>query len=386
MRDAFQQMRLGILGGGQLGKMLLMPAHQWALTVSVLDPTPDCPAAHLATHFVKGDFDDYHDVYFFGNKLDLLTIEIEAVNVEALDDLQSRGVIVRPSPSIIALVQDKYRQRQLLHERGFPVPRFALFEGSASSLHHFIQRNNLSLPCIAKFPRGGYDGRGVFVLSESSQIDEVPLLLEERIDIHMEISVLVGRNASGQIAVYDPVEMVFDADSHMLDYLIAPAHVSGDLRNELVECAVEIARSVGLEGMMAVEFFVDKSGKIYVNELAPRPHNSGHHTIEGAVCSQFEQHWRMVLDLPPGDTTLRSPYVATANVVGPSAFTGPPQYRGWKEVLAHPNVHLHIYGKARSKPYRKMGHMTVLGASREEIAEKITRIRSQFHIEKMHIQ
>ena len=386
MRSAIQQMRLGILGGGQLGKMLLVPAHQWSLSVSVLDPSPDCPAAKMVSHFVEGDFDDYRDVLSFGKELDLLTIEIEAVHVEALEDLQSRGVIVRPAPSIIALVQDKYRQRQLLYERGFPVPRFGLLEGHASSLHHFIQRKNLSLPCIAKYPRGGYDGRGVFVLSQPDQIQDLPLLLEEMIDIHMEISVLVGRNPSGQIAVYDPVEMVFDDDSHMLDYLIAPACISRGLRDELIECATEIAHSIGLEGLMAVEFFVDKRGEIYVNELAPRPHNSGHHTIEGAVCSQFEQHWRMVLDLPPGSTVLRSPYVATLNIVGPADFEGAPQYRGWKELLAQPDIHVHIYGKQQSRPNRKMGHITVLGASRQEVEKKITYIRSQFHIEKAHIK
>lgn len=365
------QIKLGVLGGGQLGQMLIRSAVDFGLKLSVLDPGSECPSCPY-THAVQGDFNDYNDVLNFGRDKDLLTIEIENVNVDALTELQKAGVRIAPSPEIIALIQDKGDQKKFYQKQGFPVADAVFLEaGEVADVPEDF------LPGILKSRRAGYDGQGVMSVEDREELKQKiqsPSLLEKKISIEKEISIIAVRNASGEVRFYPPVEMVFHEERHILEMLVSPADVEQKYIKEGNEILNSMLEALNYQGLLAMEFFISTSGKLYVNEAAPRPHNSGHQTIEGNGVSQYEQHLRAIMGLPLGETSLLFP-TAMINLLG-SADTanGLPVYEGIEEVLATPGAAVHLYGKSEVRPFRKMGHITVRGNSRAEVIEKARHI------------
>ncbi len=356
--------KIGILGGGQLGKMLCLSANNWSLYTSVLDPSRDCPASGVCSRFVLGDFRSYQDVYSFGKEVDILTIEIEHVNVEALLDLEREGVIIVPAPEVLAIIKDKKRQKQFYKDNGIPTPEFIAFDTKEEILKA-IREKRVSIPFVQKARFHGYDGRGVKVVKYKKDLEElldVPCIVEDLVNIKKEISVIVVRSFSGECRCFPPVEMVFSSDANLVEYLISPAELSSSCEREAKRIAIKTVQSFNLYGILAVEMFVDNEGNIFVNESAPRPHNSGHHTIESCVTSQYEQHLRTLLNLPIGDTRLVTPSVMV-NILGEPGYEGEAKYLGLEDCLKIDGVKVHIYGKKITKPFRKMGHVTIIDES-----------------------
>lgn len=367
------EMKIGVLGGGQLGAMILRHAIDYGLTVAILDASPDAPCAMYTSAFSCGDALSYDDVMAFGEGLDVLTIEKEAVNVEALKELERKGVKVYPSPDNISIIKNKYLQKQFLQRNGIPVVPGVLVEGRKALLDHKDK-----LPGCLKKCENGYDGNGVMMLDTVDDIArafDVPSVLEEKVDIKYEISVIVSRNISGATSCYDPVLMVFNQERFLLDYQVAPAGISEELIKKSQEIALAIASALELVGILAVEMFVTESGELIVNELAPRPHNSGHHTIEACPTSQFEQHIRSVLGLPPGATNLQKAAVMI-NILQPvnsnEAFGNGEVLR---QILQFPDTHVHWYGKKNSKGGRKVGHITITDSSIEKALSTAEQVR-----------
>lgn len=358
---------LGILGAGQLGKMLAQAASPWDLCLHMLDPDGNAPAAHLCTAFFQGDFRDYNTVLEFGKHCDVLTLEIEQVNAEALERLEASGVKVYPQPAALKRIQDKGLQKQFLLENGLPTSAFRLYDSPEA-----VREAAPALPCVQKKRTEGYDGRGVKMLRTAEDLDTLlpgACLLEDAVDIAMEIAVIAARTPSGEVRTFDPVEMSFHPEANLVEFLAAPARISPEQADEARRLARKTIEAFGLTGLLAVEMFLDREGNLLINEVAPRPHNSGHHTIEACVTSQYQQHLRAILDLPLGDPGLRAPAVML-NVLGAEGFSGPVRYEGVEDVLSLPSVFLHLYGKQQTRPFRKMGHLTVLGDSLEDAIAK----------------
>ena len=365
-------MRVGVLGGGQLGRMMLQVAANWDVRVEVMDPAEDAPCRFLTHRFVQGDLMDADAVYAFGKRCDVVTIEIEHVSVEGLRRLRDAGVRVVPDPEHLALIQDKGRQKEFLVANGFPTAPFTLVEAGGD-------RGQRGFPVVQKLRKGGYDGKGVSVLRSAEQAAQQgfsePSLLEDLVPIEKELSVIVARNADGATAAFPVVEAVFDPHANLVDYLLAPADVTEEVAEVARGLALQIAESMQFTGLLAVEMFLDSTGQILINELAPRTHNSGHHTIEAHGVSQFEQHLRAVLGMPLGDTTPRA-FAAMLNLVGAADAHGSPLYVGLGEALARPGVHAHIYGKSQVKPFRKMGHVTVTGTDPSSVRQQVLWLKS----------
>jgi len=359
---------IGVLGGGQLGRFLVYAAREWDVQTFVLDPDPDAPAAIVADRFRAGSLLDFDCVHSFAHDVDLLTVEIENVNADALEEIATR-IPVRPSPKILRMVQDKGLQKTFYKEKGIPTADFRLINGPDD-----LPIDAASYPLIVKMRRGGYDGRGVKKIASAADralAFDVPLVQEPFVKIDQEISVIVARNPAGQSVVYPATEMVFN-EQHVLDYLLSPARVPPEIEKVAESIALELAELLHLEGILAVEMFVS-DGNVIVNEIAPRPHNSGHSTIEGNLTSQYEQHLRMILDFPQGATDLVSPE-ALLNLLGQS--DGVPTVHGLADALSIPGVHVHLYGKAICKKGRKMGHVTVLAPDRTILLDRVNRLRS----------
>ncbi len=348
--------KLGILGGGQLGRMLIQSGIDLNIPFAVLDPDPEAPCSGIA-EFTCGKLTDYDTVMAFGAHCDVLTIEIENVNTQALKDLAAQGKKVFPEPHIIELIQDKRRQKCFYRDNGIPTAQFYLTENAAD-----VQQRHNFLPFVNKLGREGYDGRGVQLMRTREDMDkafDAPGLIEKLVDFEKEIAVIVARNASGEIKTFPAVEMVFHPEHNLVEYLFAPADLSEAVARDADAIARKIIATLGMTGLLAVEMFVTKEGAILVNEVAPRPHNSGHHTIEANVTSQYGQHLRSILDLPLGDTaTLHAS--AMVNLLGAPGHSGPARYQGLEEVLRTPGVYVHLYGKKMTKPFRKMGHVTIV--------------------------
>ncbi|GIV26800.1 MAG: N5-carboxyaminoimidazole ribonucleotide synthase [Bacteroidia bacterium] len=372
MNKLFNHKKIGILGGGQLGRMLLQKAMDFALEVYVLDPDKSAPCKSITSNIVNGDFKNYEDVYHFGKKLDLITIEIENVNVEALKKLQQEGKEVYPQPEIIEMIQDKGLQKIFYQTHGIPTADFFLVENKQQ-----IEKYLDYLPFFQKTRKGGYDGKGVrkIVAKQhlSNAFDE-PCVLERMVDVAKEISVIVARNVAGEIQTFPLVESVFNPQAHLVDFLICPASVSKKIQEEAENLARKIAEQLNLVGLLAIEYFLTKDGKLLVNEMAPRVHNSGHHTIEACVTSQFEQHWRSILNLPLGDTSLVRPAVMV-NLLGSEGFEGEAHYVGIEQILKYSGVYPHLYGKKKVKAYRKMGHITVTDKTLSSAMQKARKIK-----------
>lgn len=369
--------KIGILGGGQLGRMFIQNALNYPYQIHVLDADPDAPCAHLAHHFQVGKLTDFEAVYAFGRQVDVLTIEIELVNVDALDKLVLEGKVVYPAPNIIRLIQDKREQKRFLKAHQIPTADFVLIDSPADLLQH----TNF-LPAFQKLGKGGYDGKGVQRMD--SPVDfanafSAPSLLEKAVDMRTEIAVMVARNAQKEIAIYPPVEMVFDKKLNLVDYLLSPYLLSAEEQAKLEKIAREIVEKLDFVGILAIEFFVTQEGEFWVNELAPRPHNSGHQTIEGNYCSQFDQHLRAILNLPLGSTATRQ-YSLMYNLIGAQGHEGEARYEGLEKILGRQGTYLHLYGKRLTKAGRKMGHITLVGDSVEELQENLTYIQENFRV------
>jgi 5-(carboxyamino)imidazole ribonucleotide synthase len=367
MKAFYGDLKLGILGGGQLGRMLIQQAINYNVTVKVLDPDRDAPCRKLCDEFMVGSLGDYETVYKFGKKVDLLTIEIEKVNVDALEALEKEGVLVYPQPRIIRLIQDKGLQKQFFKENDIPTAEFQVISSAEQ-----LKQSHIPFPYIQKLRRDGYDGRGVYKVIDESYLANAftePSLIERWVDFEKEIAVIVARNENGETKAFPMVEMEFNPEVNLVEFLIAPSTLPFEVHQEAERIAIRIAECLNIVGLLAVEMFLDKNGKILVNELAPRPHNSGHQTIEGNVVSQFEQHLRAIFNQPMGDTACLN-HAIMINILGEPGYEGPAVYQGIEKVLECAGVYIHLYGKALTKPFRKMGHVTIVDADREKAIEK----------------
>lgn len=364
--------KAGILGGGQLGRMLLQSAANYPVDTYVMENDADCPAAHLCQHFVLGDIRKYEDVYNFGKGLDALTIEIESVNTDALKDLEAAGVKIYPSPAALQIIKNKILQKQFYATHSIPTAPFVITQSRSD-----LGAHESLLPAVHKLGMGGYDGKGVQIIKTKDDFEtgfDEPGVLEKKINIHKEIAVIVAVNQKGQTAIYPPVDMVFDQQLNLLDYQISPAELAENFLWKVEAIALKVVKELKSAGLFAVELFIDKTGEVYVNETAPRVHNSGHHTIEANYSSQFDMLWRIILDYPLGNTAPILP-AAIVNILGEENYQGPAKYEGLDEVLKMDNVFVHIYGKRETKPGRKMGHVTIISKDRQDLTYKHNRIK-----------
>ena len=361
--------KMGILGGGQLGRMLLQAAANYPVETFVMENDLDCPAAHLCHHFIKGDIKNFEDVYNFGKQLDAITIEIESVNEKALLQLENEGVKVYPKPPALSIIKNKILQKQFYKENNIPAAEFVITQHSDE-----LKNYQNYFPAIHKTALGGYDGRGV--ISINSEMDNgfnEPAVLEKKIDIKKEISIIVAYNGS-EMVFYPAVEMIFNPDLNLLDYQVSPAELPEKLLLDLETIAAKVVKNLNSPGIFAVEMFIDNENNIWVNETAPRVHNSGHHTIEANYSSQFDMLWRIMLGYPLGNTKHIMP-AALVNILGEKKYIGTAIYKGLSEVLKMENVFVHIYGKKQTKPGRKMGHVTILGNDREQLVSTAHKIK-----------
>lgn len=365
--------KAGILGGGQLGRMLLQDAANYPVETYVLENDPNCPAAHLCHHFVLGDIKDYDTVLAFGRQVDVLTIEIEAVNVDALEQLEKEGVTVIPKPAVLRTIKNKIHQKTFYKDNQIPSPDFVVTH-TLEDLQQYAHR----LPAVHKIGEGGYDGKGVILMPDKAALTmgfDAPAILESMVDIAQELAIIVAVGTDGQQVLFPPSEMVFDPSLNLLDYQLTPANITQDVLWKAEAIAIRLVKAFNSPGLFAVELLVDKLGEVWVNETAPRVHNSGHHTIEAHLTSQYEMLWRILLNYPLGATDILSPS-AIINLIGEPGFSGPAQYEGLAQLLAIPGAFVHVYGKASTKPGRKMGHVTVLGTDRTDLIRKAKLIKS----------
>lgn len=366
-------LKIGVLGGGQLGRMMIQSAIDLDVRVEVMDPAPDAPCSSLTHRFVCGDLNDADAVYEFGKDLDVITIEIENVSVEGLKKLENSGVRVIPKPAHIELIQDKGIQKQFFVDNGIATSEFQLVEEGGDI-------SGFGFPVVMKLRKGGYDGRGVSIIKTESDADSKRFseksLIEKAVDIDKEISVIVARNADGYITSYPVVESVFDPVANLVSSLIAPASIDEATEKEAREIAMKVVDAMEFVGLMAVELFLNTDGEILVNEVAPRTHNSGHHTIEGNRTSQFAQHLRTVAGFPLGSTALLHNAAGMINLLGSEGAHGKPVYEGLGAAIEMEGVNPHLYGKSTVKPHRKMGHITVTGSSMEEVQNKLLKLQN----------
>ena len=370
-------MKIGILGGGQLGRMLLQAAVNYPVETFVMENDDECPAAHLCHHFTKGDIKDFDAVYNFGKNLNAITIEIENVNVDALEKLETEGVKVYPKPSVLKTIKNKIFQKQYYQQHSIPTAEFILTNGFTE-----IEGHIGFLPAVHKLGEGGYDGRGVQILKSKEDLGKAfnaPSVLEKLIPIDKEIAQIVAINEKGESVLYPPVEMLFDPDLNLLDYQLCPAELSTQTLYKVEAIALTVARNFKSSGIFAVEMFVDKKGDVFVNETAPRVHNSGHHTIEAHYSSQFDMLWRLMLNYPLGNTDAILPSIMV-NIIGAEGFSGDVKYEGLEEVLKQPGVYVHLYGKKMTKPFRKMGHVTVVDSDVERLKKKANFVKQTLKV------
>ncbi len=366
-------MKVGILGGGQLGRMLLQAAANYTVETHVLDNDPECPAAHLCHHFTKGDLTDFEAVYNFGKSLNAITIEIESVNVEALEKLEQEGVKIYPSPAAIKVIKNKIVQKQFYKDNEIPSSAFLITQNK-QELELLID----FLPAVHKIGEGGYDGKGVQVLNDTKDLEKAfnaPSVLEKKIIIKKEIALIVAMDNKGATAVYPASEMMVNPALNLLDYQISPALLPEKILWVVEAVAIKLVKALKSPGLFAVEMFVDNNDEVWVNETAPRVHNSGHHTIEANHCSQYDMLWRIILCYPLGNTAPILP-AAIINIIGAENYTGSAVYEGLEEVLTIDNAFVHLYGKKITKPGRKMGHVTIMHSSYHDLTHKANKVKN----------
>ncbi|WP_417265559.1 5-(carboxyamino)imidazole ribonucleotide synthase [Brumimicrobium sp.] len=351
-----ESFKLGVLGGGQLGRMLIQSAMNYDVHVYVMDSSITAPCGRLAYEFVEGNILSFDDVVAFGKDKDVVTVEIEHVNVDALEELEKQGVKVFPQPHILRLIQDKGLQKNFYKENNIPTAPFHLIDDQSEIAQYTDQ-----LPFVQKMRKGGYDGKGVMTIKTIADFDQSfngPSLIEKKINFKKELSVLVARNEHGEIKTFPVVECEFSKTLNLVEFLFSPANISAAIEKSATELAEKVITDLGLVGLLAVELFLTQEDELLVNEVAPRTHNSGHHTVECNFTSQFEQHLRSILGLPLGDTGIKRPGVMV-NLLGEEGYTGPAVYDGIEKLMEMSEVYVHLYGKEETKPNRKMGHVTI---------------------------
>jgi 5-(carboxyamino)imidazole ribonucleotide synthase len=367
--------KLGILGGGQLGKMLLAETRKFDIQTYILDPSKDAPSQFGAHYFEMGNLLNFDTVYQFGKKVDVLTIEIENVNLDALDQLEAEGKKVFPSPKTLRNIQSKITQKNLYLGNQIPTANAKTFENK-SELVAEVLKGTLTYPCVWKQDRFGYDGYGVKILKSEKDITdlpETPCLIEEMIPFKNELAVIVVRSVSGEVKTYPVVEMEFHPEANQVEYVICPARIDEKVAQKAQEIALKVSKSFNHVGLLAVEMFQTENDEILVNEVAPRPHNSGHYSIEASYTSQFENHIRAILDLPLGNTASKVAGIMV-NLVGEEGFSGQVVYENIEKIMAIDGVTPHIYGKRETRPFRKMGHVTIVNEDMVEarrVAEEV---------------
>lgn len=369
--------KIGVLGGGQLGRMMIQSAIDFNFNVHVLDPDANAPCKDIASSFTTGKLTDYDTVYAFGQDKDLITIEIENVNTAALIQLQKEGKKVYPQPQVIELIKNKVVQKKFYQNNFIPTAAFVETDNKAD-----VAKNKHFLPFVNKLATEGYDGRGVQVIRTEEDLNKAfdkPGFVEKLVDFEKEISVIVARNEAGDIETFPTVEMVFHPEHNLVEYLFSPATISEEIENKAQSIAKDVIKRLDMVGLLAIEMFVTKEGEVLVNEMAPRTHNSGHQSIEGNVTSQFEQHLRAILNLPLGNTDIIIPS-AMVNLLGEAGYTGDAKYEGMDELLSTAGVHVHLYGKKVTKPFRKMGHVTIADHDIGRLKEKAKFVKAQLKI------
>lgn len=370
-------MKVGILGGGQLGRMMLQEAPNYPVETWVMEKDLDCPSAHLCHHFVQGDIRDFDAVYQFGQNVDALTIEIENVNIEALEKLEAEGKRIIPKPSALRTIKNKILQKQYYQQHHIPSPAFVITENKAE-----LMQQHAFLPAVHKLGMGGYDGKGVQLIRTAEDLEkgfDAPSVLEKMVDIHKEIAITVAITDNGSHVLYPPVEMLFDPFLNLLDFQLCPADIQDKSMWKAEALAISVARNFGSPGIFAIEMFVDHSGDVFVNETAPRVHNSGHHTIEAHFSSQFDMLWRILLQYPLGGTAMIMPSMMV-NILGAEGFKGDAHYEGLDEILKMENAFVHLYGKKQTAPGRKMGHVTIIDKDKTNLMRKAAIIKKTLRV------
>lgn len=367
--------KLGILGGGQLGKMLLFETRKFDIQTYVLDPSPEAPSRMACNHFFQGSLMDYETVYNFGKQVDVLTFEIELVNLDALEKLEKEGIKVYPSPSTLRRIQNKGRQKAFYKENNLPTSNFRLFENLKTLVLHCLE-GKIPLPFVWKSTEFGYDGNGVKVVRSVEDLENLPdleCIAEDMVPFKNELAVIVVRNPKGDIKTYPVVEMEFHPEANQVEYVICPARIDDKVALKARNLALQVSEAFGHVGLLAVEMFQTQNDEILINEVAPRPHNSGHYSIEASYTSQFENHLRAILNLPLGSTESKINGIMV-NLVGEEGFSGDVVYENIEKILAIDGVTPHIYGKRETRPFRKMGHVTIVNSDMEKarkVAEEV---------------
>ncbi|BAV94472.1 5-(carboxyamino)imidazole ribonucleotide synthase [Ichthyobacterium seriolicida] len=373
--------KLGILGGGQLGKMLLNETRKLDIFTKVLDPSDSSPCKIGSNEFVKGDITDFKTVYEFGKSVDVLTFEIEKVNVQALKKLKSEGIGVYPPPEELELIQNKAVQKKFYLENDIPTSPFSLF-ANKRSLIEAVKNSEIDFPFVWKSTMFGYDGKGVCIVQKESDLEALTdgeCIAEDLVSVKKELSMIVAKNPSGDFKAYPLVEMEFDKESNQVEYILCPARLDRALCDKARDIAIRVSQKMNIVGLLAIEMFQTQDDEILVNEVAPRPHNSGHYSIEGSYTSQFEQHLRAILDLPLGSTESKTPAVMV-NIVGKEGHEGPVYYKGMTDILKIEGITPHIYGKKQTLPFRKMGHVTVVDTDIDRAKAKAEKIKDLLEV------
>lgn len=373
--------KLGILGGGQLGKMLLYNTRKFDIHTEVLDPNADAPSRLSCHKFHQGDLMDFETVYQFGKQVDTLTIEIENVNVKALEALERDGVLVYPSSKTLGTIQNKAKQKIFYLEHNLPTAPFVRY-AYKNELELAITNNIQQIPFVWKSAQFGYDGNGVKIVRSMADVEALPnveCIAEELIPFEKELAVTVARNPNGELKVYPVVEMEFHPEANQVEYVLCPARIEKEMAKKAERVALKVADAFDHVGLLAVELFLTKNGDILINEVAPRPHNSGHQTIETSYTSQFEQHIRAILNLPLGATTSKVCGVMV-NLVGAEGYKGPVVYEHIDQIMAMEGVTPHIYGKKLTRPFRKMGHVTIIDTSIQKAREKAQKVKEIINV------
>jgi 5-(carboxyamino)imidazole ribonucleotide synthase len=369
--------KAGILGGGQLGRMLLQAAANYPVETFVMENDAECPAAHLCQHFIKGDITNFDDVYNFGKQVDVLTIEIENVNEDALQKLKEEGVKIYPDPAALKIIKSKILQKQFYKANEIPSGDFVITQSKAE-INEIID----FLPAVHKIDKGGYDGKGVSIIRTKNDIEkgfDAPAVLEKMMDIYKELAVIIAINDAGEAAIYNTVDMIVDQQLNLLNYQVSPAVIPEKLLWKAEAVAMMTVKAFKSAGIFAVELFADRNENVWVNETAPRVHNSGHHSIEACYSSQFDMLWRIMLNYPLGNPDHILP-AAIVNLIGEPNHYGEAYYEGLNEVLSMDNVFVHIYGKRETRPGRKMGHVTILSNEPQELVHKANQIKNMLFV------
>ena len=373
----YKGFKIGVLGGGQLGRMLLQKSYSYNLEMAFVDPDPKAPCREISNWFYKGDLNDAQLVYDFGKKCDVVTIEIENVNVDALAKLEKEGIKVFPQPAALKTIQDKGLQKLFYQKHNINTAEFYLIENK-SEISLFADK----FPIVQKLRKGGYDGKGVQILKDINDLDkafDAPSVLERLVDIKKEISVIAARSQDGSVTAYPAVEMEFNPEANLVEFLFSPADISKEVEEHAMQLAKDIITKLDMVGILAVEMFVTHNNEVVVNEVAPRPHNSGHQTIEGNETSQYDQLLRCLIGMPLGSTEITVPSVMV-NLLGEKGYVGAAKYDGIEKVMATAGVNVHLYGKSETKPFRKMGHVTIVDKDLNKAKEKARFVKDNLKI------